>query len=504
VVRAVSATAAAQLPAQLDVASQLAAHETQISALQRAMKTARAGASTRAWQSLPRAERRRAASHNLLALPARLRARGRAEMAASTTTPRSRSETRKRLGAAGKNGGYPRTNERERRAEMAGRAGKPKARWLETHLWHAKRFRMSGTEPKIVRHGSDTHGGSDAAPHRWGFSLAEEPHMKGHRAAARTVSSGAAVHDASYTVSLRLSAHAASGLEAEAALKEALRGAGVGDAGHRDRATDSVLLGGPSRTALQAPVRVLWVSSDAAAETPKPQEPVASQAELAEPHLSDKALGKRRASVEADIEVGHAAEVILLIHPAGLASLQSALELSLAALDSPSSHLSLQVLESASPEVCVRSESKGRKHGGAKKAAVPRVRAAAGDAQKRKAVEQQRQQGYNVFELCGPHCGRVLGGVLQPLSSTSAEKRQVSRTLLARACAGQGSQRNTGIQARHATCHAGASAARHDAGTRRARPTHIVSSRAALAPSRPAPPDAFRAAFRQRMSSART
>ncbi|KAJ3175641.1 hypothetical protein HK101_010616 [Irineochytrium annulatum] len=60
--------------------------------------------------------------------------------------------------------------------EFFGRS-KPDKIWLETHLWHAKRFHMTTT---------------------WGFKLAERPNEKSERANARAAKYMSVMHDASY------------------------------------------------------------------------------------------------------------------------------------------------------------------------------------------------------------------------------------------------------------------------------------------------------------------
>lgn len=68
-----------------------------------------------------------------------------------------------------------RANRRSRKA-LASRQGG--GRWLETHLWHAKRFRMQDM---------------------WGYTLAESRRDAGERAACRWAAERCILHDASYT-----------------------------------------------------------------------------------------------------------------------------------------------------------------------------------------------------------------------------------------------------------------------------------------------------------------
>ncbi|CAO1623530.1 unnamed protein product [Parajaminaea phylloscopi] len=174
----------ATLPAQIDIESTISARKFEIEALQDAIKTARASGSTRAWQLLPRHARRRAASHNVLRLPARLRAKGLAELRSSSTLAKTRSQVRKRLA------NHPLSKAKARKDELRTRATKPNRRWLETHLWFSKRFRMSRPE-----HDGD----------RWGFVLPEEPSMKGERTDWRAAHHKSAIFDASWNAWTRLS-----------------------------------------------------------------------------------------------------------------------------------------------------------------------------------------------------------------------------------------------------------------------------------------------------------
>ena len=204
------------LPAQLDVESVLASRKFQIRAMLKAMRDSRSAQTTRAWQLLPRNMRRRAASHNLLRLPSRLRAKGLREMQASNTQPKTRAETRKNL---------PNrtvkmvTLRREKLRERSKRSG---ARWLETHLWHAKRFHMTrSVDDKIskrhrLNHPSGLEDGKKASSEKedlsmvplepqTGFILAEEPHMKAHRGSWRSAQERVIVHDASYETYIMVS-----------------------------------------------------------------------------------------------------------------------------------------------------------------------------------------------------------------------------------------------------------------------------------------------------------
>lgn len=154
------------LPPVLEVEKFAQARAFEISAMQRAMKTAKEAGTQRAFQSLPRHLRRRAASHNIRRLPERLRARARGEVPKDAAKPKR--VTRSMLGRHRQRPGL--------KAEMFRKRQMGKM-WLETHVWHAKRMHMTEI---------------------WGHRLAERPTAKAFRASYRASQHGALVHDASY------------------------------------------------------------------------------------------------------------------------------------------------------------------------------------------------------------------------------------------------------------------------------------------------------------------
>ncbi|PHH66367.1 hypothetical protein CDD81_7422 [Ophiocordyceps australis] len=96
---------------QLQLDAFVAAHEFEMASLQQSMATSKAVSASRAFQKVPRALRRRTASHNAKRVPRRLRSRARREMAQDktpvvearrrkprTTRARIRAETARRLG----------------------------------------------------------------------------------------------------------------------------------------------------------------------------------------------------------------------------------------------------------------------------------------------------------------------------------------------------------------------------------------------------------------------
>lgn len=163
----------------LDLQSFLKSREFEIRALQDGMQKSKKALTTRAFQQVPRDMRRRTASHNVKRVPKRLQERAKREMREDNTPTvdptkrrpgssrgRIRAETAKRLGILA-------TQKRAMKAkgtDAAGittRAARPKIRknllndpqkpkskfrkrqihktWLPTHMWHAKRAKM--TEP---------------------------------------------------------------------------------------------------------------------------------------------------------------------------------------------------------------------------------------------------------------------------------------------------------------------------------------------------------------------
>ncbi|GAA97132.1 uncharacterized protein L969DRAFT_94124 [Mixia osmundae IAM 14324] len=168
----VSKSSEAALPTSIDVERFLQSRAFEIGSWENAMRTSKNAVVQRAFQSLPRHLRRRAASHNARRLPARLRAKARSEI----VKDKSKSHTIRKLR------GFPFQKRRKlvfiSRSDMLAKRQK-NGKWLETHVWHAKRMKMV---------------------ERWGYKLAEKPTEKCFRAAYRATFSdqGCTVHDSSY------------------------------------------------------------------------------------------------------------------------------------------------------------------------------------------------------------------------------------------------------------------------------------------------------------------
>lgn len=415
------------LPGQLGVDSTLEAHAQEITSLRAAMARAasKEGSNVRAWQMLPRHARRRNASHNLLALPKRLRSKGRAELRASKTEPRSRAESRHRRSAKGRSslGAYPRRVETRRHAELVqralrsarkgkagayGRAGVARQAnaWLETHLWHAKRFRMSSLRPKVF-------GPRGTLPSptlfRWGFSLAEEPSLKSHRASWRAQKARATVMDRSYESWIRIDSSAEEGeITAEEALGRALAAAGILDgwqpsiwaAGTKYCETTLMSFSNEERgkqasmsslPAAQAPVQVMWIPG----QDRKPRRALLKT----HPANIDMLFGRvKRACQTTKSEVKVEGNMV--------------------------GHLQVTRLNAIpSPVISAGSGAKGRRHGSQAIAPGSKRTAAAFLAAIQRAAA--KLEGFNTFEITGPQAGPLLASVLRLPKSTDKVKKEV-------------------------------------------------------------------------------
>ncbi|TIB11134.1 hypothetical protein E3P92_02980 [Wallemia ichthyophaga] len=169
-----------QLPSAINVEDHVKARQFEIKALFKAMDSAKSASSTRAFQSLPRHLRRRAASHNPMRVPLRLREKALAELSAPGDVSKLRRKRRKLL----------RTRMKKQQSSASRTATLRKRQtnksWLETHIWHAKRMKMANL---------------------WGYRVARHPTEKSFRPSIRAARQGCIVHDASYTSLIQLSAN---------------------------------------------------------------------------------------------------------------------------------------------------------------------------------------------------------------------------------------------------------------------------------------------------------
>ncbi|KAI3628517.1 ribonuclease P [Malassezia furfur] len=365
----------AMVPDKLDVEAAINVRKTEILALHRAMKQAREATNTRAWQLLPRHLRRRAASHNLLRLPSRLRGKARAELRASNTTPKTRSAMRRRAPERTLIG-FTR-----RRAALTRRAARYDKRWLETHLWHAKRFRMS-QDKQAQDGGSGT----------FGFSLAESPHQKSFRRSARYSENTVMLHDASYTAVFRLSARSSRR--------------------HPSLATQRLQLLLQLAGAAHGWEEV-WTSGARMCTTTLMQRPVGQNS-----RVSNALFVSPLAPIQVLWVVGHGAyrECHVWVHPAGAPDLHALLlqALKLVRIEAQRStkHRSC-VPQRWDIPVDVRVEPLESAPPPALAAGMPHTRR--GRVHELGTTELRAVEGYNVFELSGADAGRILGGVLQPV-----------------------------------------------------------------------------------------
>ncbi|KAJ3747388.1 POP1-domain-containing protein [Lentinula detonsa] len=153
-----------RLPGAIDVEKFAEARSFEINAMKNAMEAASSASTTRAWQILPRHLRRRAASHNPRRVPLRLRDKARAEM-----DPLKRKALGRSMPKLGKQKRLPK--------EVVFMGRQRDKRWLETHIWHAKRMKMENM---------------------WGYRLAVTPTEKAFRPSHRASIRGSILHDASY------------------------------------------------------------------------------------------------------------------------------------------------------------------------------------------------------------------------------------------------------------------------------------------------------------------
>ncbi|KAI1827672.1 POPLD domain-containing protein [Xylaria intraflava] len=203
---AVQTSHAAVQDGELNVQSFVDSMAFQISALDESMRRSRTSGSSRAFQRVPFVMRRRTAAHNYKRVPKRLHKRAKREMV-EDNTPTVNSRTRKpktsrarlRAETARKLGILAKRQELLKKRKgldsddnaVATRAAKPKIRrnqpndlpvtaprfrkrqinktWLPTHIWHAKRARMTPPSDPL-----------------WGFSIPVTPSQKNYRPTHRS------------------------------------------------------------------------------------------------------------------------------------------------------------------------------------------------------------------------------------------------------------------------------------------------------------------------------
>ncbi|XP_077023417.1 ribonucleases P/MRP protein subunit POP1 isoform X2 [Tamandua tetradactyla] len=159
-----------EIPKYITASTFAQARAAEISAMLKAVT--QKSSNSLVFQTLPRHMRRRAMSHNVKRLPRRLReiAQKEAEKAVHQKKEHSKSKCHKARRCH-----INRILEFNRRQK--------KNIWLETHIWHAKRFHM-------VK--------------KWGYCLGERPTVKSHRACYRAMTSRCLLQDLSYYCCLEL------------------------------------------------------------------------------------------------------------------------------------------------------------------------------------------------------------------------------------------------------------------------------------------------------------
>lgn len=154
----------------IDVVNFVEARKFEIQSMENAIKSAKSGVGKMSFQLVPRHLRRRAASHNMKRVPLNWR---RKEPFEKFRVPK-RVFRRKRWRSTGSS-----------RAQMYAKRQSPgKPKWLSTHVFHAKRMRMSS---------------------RWGYKIAESSRDKSIRAVYRAAKSSCLLQDCSYNSLFQIS-----------------------------------------------------------------------------------------------------------------------------------------------------------------------------------------------------------------------------------------------------------------------------------------------------------
>ncbi|KAF8938323.1 hypothetical protein BGZ47_008637 [Haplosporangium gracile] len=165
-----SGSSAVKSARNLDVVNFAEARAFEINALHKAMESSRNAAAQRAFQSLPRNLRRRAASHNIKRLPVRLRDRAKREVESDPVKKGKKPDNR-----------YKKRRPGTLAEEYLRRQGTK--RWLETHIWHAKRMKMLEI---------------------WGYKLAEHSNEHGIKSAYKSSHHQCIIQDSSYNGCLEI------------------------------------------------------------------------------------------------------------------------------------------------------------------------------------------------------------------------------------------------------------------------------------------------------------
>nr|XP_028592254.1 ribonucleases P/MRP protein subunit POP1 [Podarcis muralis]XP_028592255.1 ribonucleases P/MRP protein subunit POP1 [Podarcis muralis]XP_028592256.1 ribonucleases P/MRP protein subunit POP1 [Podarcis muralis] len=156
--------ASCEMPKYVTVSPFVQARAAEIKAMLKAVT--QKSSNTLVFQSLPRHMRRRAMSHNIKRLPRRLRELARIETEKFEHQKKELSKSKCRKARRRHTNLVVEFNRRQK-----------KNVWLETHIWHAKRFHM-------VK--------------KWGYCLGDRPTTKSYRACYRAMTSHCLLQDLSY------------------------------------------------------------------------------------------------------------------------------------------------------------------------------------------------------------------------------------------------------------------------------------------------------------------
>ncbi|KZV71268.1 POP1-domain-containing protein [Peniophora sp. CONT] len=364
------------LPSKLDVEKFVESREFEIKAMQQAQKNASSSATHRAWQELPRHLRRRAASHDVRRVPQRLRGKSAREIDAMKRKALGRSRPKR-----GKSSQIPRNIQLLKR--------QVNKRWLETHMWHAKRMKMENM---------------------WGFRLAVQPTEKSFRPSHRAAMHGAILHDASYYGLLELhgSAPVVSRLlelccDPQGAAPSAPRFTGgvrtCDTALYKLKRHDGGTIASEYPLGLIGPVEVMWRAEEDGFEEPAPASANANTAanvptskqgkrKRKNKNKSDKGKGKEQQPTETTVRTAW-----LRVHPTILADALKTLKLA--------ASVALDELRQSSQHV-------GKEY----------------------TIEVANlRDAVNVFEIMGPKSSQVLRGALTPVEGQGKEFNEFCRQL---------------------------------------------------------------------------
>ncbi|NWH29492.1 POP1 protein, partial [Chloropsis hardwickii] len=159
-----------EMPKYITVSTFAQARAAEISAMLKAVS--QKSSNSLVFQTLPRHMRRRAMSHNVKRLPRRLQEMARKEAEKAVHQKKEQSKTKCRKARRRHINLVAEFNRRQR-----------KNIWLETHIWHAKRFHM-------VK--------------KWGYCLGNSPTEKSYRACYRAMTKHCLLQDLSYYCCLEL------------------------------------------------------------------------------------------------------------------------------------------------------------------------------------------------------------------------------------------------------------------------------------------------------------